>query len=174
MSNRAEKVYQGKALTLQLESAEFPNGVTDTLEIIRHPGGAATVALDAADRVCLIRQFRYAADQWLWEVPAGRLDGEEEPLMTAKRELAEEAGLEAQQWQSLGTIYPSPGICDERIHLYLARKFTMVEQNHEPLEFIEVHWLPFQEALRLANRGEISDAKTLVALYRAQAYFGMP
>lgn len=163
-------VHQGKALTLNLETATFPDGEKAELEIVRHPGGAGAVALDAEQRICLIRQFRHAADGWLWEIPAGRIDHAESPLNTARRELQEEAGLQAQHWDELGSVLPSPGICDERIHLYLARDLSAVDTSHEPQEYIEIHWLAWKDALQWCNEGKIVDAKTLVAIYRANAW----
>jgi len=162
-------IYRGRALTLNREHAVFPNGHQADLEIIRHPGGAGAVAIDVQGRVCLIRQYRHAVGAWLWEIPAGRLEPGEAPSSTAERELAEEAGLLAAHWSSLGEVLPSPGICDERIHLFLAQGLSETPHAHEALEFIEIHWLPFTQAVQWALRGEISDAKTLAALLRAQA-----
>ena len=170
MSNQRKPLYQGKALKLYLEEVTFPDGSDGELEIVRHPGGAGAVALDQARQMCLIRQYRYAADDWLWEIPAGRIDHAEAPLRTAQRELQEEAGLQAGSWQSLGEMLPSPGICDERIHLYLARDLTRLATRHEAQEFIEVHWVAFEEAIAWCNAGKIVDAKTLAAIYRAQAW----
>jgi ADP-ribose pyrophosphatase len=137
------------------------------LEIVHHPGGAAVVALDAENRVCLLRQYRHAAGGWLWELPAGKLDNAEAPLLCAQRELEEEAGLRDADWQSLGKIVSSPGVFTEVIHLYLARTLTAVPTRMEEHEVIEVHWLPWAEALRMAQAGEIEDAKTLAGLLRA-------
>src|SRR5580700_4460862 len=91
------------------------------LEVVHHPGGAATVALDGEERICLLRQYRYVAGGWLWELPAGKLEPDEPPLATAQRELAEEAGVRARHWRSLGTVLSSPGVFTERLHLFLAR-----------------------------------------------------
>ena len=168
MANNSRSIYSGRALRLNEETAVYPDGRQGTLEIIRHPGGAAVLALDEDSRVCLIRHYRHAAGGWLWEIPAGRLEPSEPPLATARRELAEEAGLEAGEWRSLGSLLPSPGICDEQIHLFLARQFTPVPLAHEADEYIEIHWLPFAEAVKWAVAGKITDAKTLVALLRAQ------
>jgi len=154
---------------LGLERAERPDGRSFELEVVRHPGGAAVVALDEAGRVCLIRQYRHAAGGWLWEVPAGKLDPGEAPLATAQRELAEEAGLEAARWRSLGRMLSTPGFCDEVIHLYLATDLTAIPTSHQEDELIEVHWQPFDEVRRAALAGELEDAKTVVALCRAFA-----
>ena len=151
----------------------FPDGQQEVLEIIRHPGGAGTLALDDAGCVCLIRQYRYAAGGWLWEIPAGRLEADEAPQICAQRELAEEAGLQAGRWQSLITLLPSPGICDERIYLFLARDLSPVPTAYEFGEYIEIHWLTLADALAQVCAGEIVDAKTVIALQHARLCAGI-
>ena len=145
---------------------------TVDLEIIRHPGGAAAVALDAQGRVCLLRQYRHAGGGWLWELPAGKLDPGEDPFATARRELIEEAGVEAATWQPLGRMLSSPGVFTEVIHLYLGRDLTPRLLAHEGEEIIEIHWLPLDQALAWCLDGTILDAKTLIGLFRAAAVLG--
>ena len=166
-------IYQGRALTLNEEYVEFPDGKREMLEIVRHPGGAGALALDTEGRVCLIRQYRYAADGWLWEIPAGRLETGEDARLCAQRELAEEAGVRAAHWQPLAKLLPSPGICDERIYLFLARELSPVPTAHEPGEYIEIHWLPLNDALAKVCAGEIVDAKTVIALQHARLCAGV-
>jgi 8-oxo-dGTP pyrophosphatase MutT (NUDIX family) len=161
-------IYKGRIIQLDLESVTLPNGSTMELEIVRHPGGAAVVALDAEDRVCLLRQFRHIAGGWVWELPAGKLDPGEGPFSTAKRELEEEAGVQAGQWEEIGSHISSPGIFSEIIHLYLARDLRPATQSHEEHEVIEVHWIPFEKAVDMACTGEINDGKTLIGLLRAR------
>ncbi len=163
-------VYQGKIISLGLETAELPNGRELELEIVRHPGGAAAVALDHEGRVCLIRQYRHAAGGWLWELPAGKIDGGEDPLETAKRELAEEVGVAAARWCSLGYMHSSPGVFDEVVHLYLARGLDHVGQALGADELLEVHWLPLPQALRWAEENVVTDAKSVIGLLRAAAW----
>ncbi len=165
-------IYQGRALTLNEEHVVFPDGKRETLEIVRHPGGAGALALDGEGRVCLIRQYRYAADGWLWEIPAGRLETGEAAQCCAQRELAEEAGVRAACWQPLASLLPSPGICDERIHLFLARDLSPAPTAHEHGEYIEIHWLSLSEALAKVCSGEIVDAKTVIALQHARLCAG--
>lgn len=167
MDEYPRHVYNGKALTLNLEQALYPDGTKEVLEIVRHPGGAGAIAINEQKRVCMIRQYRYAADDWIWEIPAGRIEHDENPLETARRELLEEAGLAAKQWDSLGKILPSPGICDERIFLYMATGISEKEVAHEPTEFIEIHWVPLQESINWIENGTITDAKTIISLYNA-------
>lgn len=174
MSTRRTPVHQGRVVDLGIEEAELPNGRTATLEVIRHPGGAAVAAVDAEGRVCLVRQWRHAAGGWIWELPAGKLDLGEDPKETARRELEEEAGLRAGDWEDLGSIWSTPGFCDEVIYLYLARDLVTVPTRHETHEVIEVHWVPFADALAQARTGEIRDAKTVVGLFRAADRVGCP
>jgi 8-oxo-dGTP pyrophosphatase MutT (NUDIX family) len=162
------RVYRGKIIDLEIEEAKLPDGRCVALEMVHHPGGAATVALDAEARVCLLRQYRHVAKDWLWELPAGKLDPGETPLRTAQRELAEEAGLNALAWDALGAILSSPGVFTEMIHLFLAHDLVSLDaSNHEEHELIEVHWVPLVKALHWCDSGVIRDAKTLVGLYRA-------
>jgi len=160
-------IFEGRIIRLTLDTVQLPNGATAELEIVHHPGGAAVVALNAEGRVCLLRQYRHAVGGWLWELPAGKLDGGEAPLLCAQRELEEEAGMQAGNWQSLGKIVSSPGVFTEVIHLFLARTLTAVPARAEDHEVIEVHWFPWSEALHMAQAGEIEDAKTLAGLLRA-------
>lgn len=161
-------IYQGRIVQLALEHVHLPNGEECELEIVHHPGGAAVVALDENANVCLLRQYRHVVGGWIWELPAGKIDNAEDPKQTAKRELLEEAGLQAKQWHSLGRIMSSPGIFTEVIYLYLAQDLQQFEQQAEPHEVFEVHWLPLARALTMAQQGEIEDAKTLVGLLRVE------
>ncbi len=165
-------LYQGGVVDLGLENIQLPSGEWISLEIVRHPGGAAVAALNDNDDVCLLRQFRHAAGGWIWELPAGKIDDDEQPLLTAQRELKEEAGIEANQWTALGSTLTSPGFCDEELFLYLAQDLTIGNATPEEHELIEIHWKPFDEALQLVTGNEIRDAKTVITLFRASAYLG--
>ncbi len=157
-------------MRLTLDQVTLPNGAQAEFEIVHHPGGAGVVAIDADGRVCLLRQYRPALDEWLWEIPAGKLDPGETPLTTATRELEEEAGVQAKHWQSLGKVVSSPGVFTEVVHLFLARDLTHVSANAEAHEAFEVHWLPFDEALQCARDGRYVDGKTIIALLRAENF----
>jgi ADP-ribose pyrophosphatase len=160
-------IYQGQVLQLGIESLTLPNGKHLDLEILRHPGGAAVVAMDRQEQVCLLRQYRHAGGGWVWELPAGKLETGEHPHTTAARELAEEAGLQAGRWDALGNILVTPGYSDEVIHLYLARDLTSVPAQPEAHELFEVHWIPFSQALEQVHDGTIIDAKTMLGLILA-------
>lgn len=164
MSESIRNVFRGRVLTLNLEQVRLPNGRVAELEIAHHPGGAAVVALDAEGRVCLLRQFRHAAGGWLTELPAGKLEAGEPPLECARRELAEEAGVVAQQWEKLGEFYSSPGVLTEVIHVFLARDLALASAQPEEHEVLEVRWVPLGEAVEAALAGRLQDAKTLVGL----------
>lgn len=161
-----QSIYRGAVVDLGIEGVSLPNGEKIQLEVVRHPGGAAIVAVDEQTRVCMIRQYRHAAGGWLWELPAGKLDPGEAVETTAKRELAEEAGLSANHWHSLGAIYTSPGFCDEVIHLFLAMGLGSVPIQHEVHEAIEVHWWTREQVQHAMGKGEIRDAKTVIGLFR--------
>jgi ADP-ribose pyrophosphatase len=140
-----------------------------------HPGAAAAVPLHEDGTVTLLRQYRHAVGGWIWEVPAGKLDVPgEDPLDCARRELAEEAGLAAASWTKLGSIYTTPGFCDEIIHLYLARELSPVPMEHERDEVIEVHRVPFADALARIPTEDIRDTKTVAALQAAALALGIP
>jgi len=160
--------FRGRIITLTTDEVQLPNGHLASLEVVHHPGGAATVAIDCEDRVCLLKQYRYVADGWLWELPAGKLEPNEPPLVTAQRELVEEAGVSAREWLSLGSYLSSPGIFTEVLHLFLATGVEPATAAHEHAEVIEVHWVPFAEACGWAESGEIRDGKTAMGLLRSR------
>jgi len=162
--------FRGRIIRVTTDEVLLPNGQRALLEVVHHPGGAAAVVLDDEQRVCLLRQYRYVADGWVWELPAGKLEPHEPPLTTAQRELAEEAGVSAQYWRSLGTCLSSPGVFSERLHLFLATRAERVPARvaHERSEVIEVHWMPFGQACDWALDGTIADCKTALGLLRAR------
>jgi ADP-ribose pyrophosphatase len=174
MTESIRNVFTGRVLTLNLEQVRLPNGRVAELEIAHHPGGAAVVALDDDGRVCLLRQFRHAAGGWLTELPAGKLDGGEPPLECAQRELAEEAGVTARQWDRLGECFSSPGVLTEVIHLFLARGLAPADAQPEEHEVFEASWVPLEEAVDLAARGQLRDAKSLIGLLWARERLRAP
>jgi len=153
---------------LDIDTVRFPDGSVGDMEIIRHPGAAAVVPVAAGDpadpTILLIRQYRYAADGPVWEVPAGRLDPGEDPEHCALRELEEEAGARAERLERLTTIYTTPGFLDERIHLFAAHGLTPVPHRREADEFMEVVPLPLSRVLGMIRDGEMVDGKSIVAV----------
>lgn len=163
----AQEIYRGRIVNLRKEEVTLPNGATTTLELMDHPGASAIVAIENDD-VILIRQYRHAASGFLWEIPAGTLDPGEHPDACAKRELREEAGVDASVWTHLGKIFTAPGFCNEVIHIYLAQKLTEASFERDADEVItEVRRLPLSAALEMIKRGEIQDAKSCYGLFRA-------
>ena len=158
-----------KIVSLTEEQITLPNGVEVEYQFVHHPGGSAVVVLNDKGEVALLRQYRPVAQGWLWEIPAGKRDDNEEPFITARRELQEEAGVIASHWQELGAVYSSPGVYTEVIHLYLATGLTEVGSAPDEDELFELHWLAFSEAVAMAQDGRISDAKTIIALLRGEA-----
>ena len=169
------RVHTGKVLNLDIDQVRFPDGSEGELEIIRHPGASAVVPFltdphGEDPQVLLLRQYRYAADGYLYEIPAGRLDEGESPEECAGRELKEETGCTAQSLQRLTTIFTTPGFIDERIHLFLAEGLAQGESNREKDEFAEVVAMPLSRALAMIEQGEISDGKTIVGLMFAAGF----
>lgn len=168
--NNQKLVYEGRIVSVSVGRATFPNRKRAQIETVHHPGGAAVVALDKKQRVCLLRQYRPVFKEWIWELPAGKLDPGEPPLTTAQRELAEEAGVKAANWIPLGGIISSPGVFTETVHLFLARDLSRTPPANEEHELIEVHWVPLAQAIERASAGDIDDSKTVAGLFRASRY----
>jgi len=170
-----ERLYHGRIVSLDRDTVRFPDGSTGQLEMLRHPGASAVVPLlddpgDRDPRVLLIRQFRHAAEDFIWEVPAGRLDPGETPEACARRELEEETGMRARTLERLTMIYTTPGFTDERIHLFLAHGLEAGTQRREADEFLELHPLRWSEVMALVRSGEIQDGKTLTSLLFVQCF----
>jgi 8-oxo-dGTP pyrophosphatase MutT (NUDIX family) len=165
-----DTLFRGRVVRIEAASVQLPGGNVAEYQIVRHPGSAAVVAMDAQHRVCLLRQFRPATGGWIWELPAGRREPDEQPEQTARRELTEEAGCQADSWHALGSILSSPGFCSEEIHLFLATGLTAHPTHHESYEAIEIHWIDFDVALQRALTGEVRDAKSVVGLVLAREH----
>ena len=171
----SERLYTGRIVSLDADTVRFPDGSTGQHEVLRHPGASAVVpCLDdpagVDPSVLLIRQFRHAADDFIWEVPAGRLDPGESPEACARRELEEETGMRARALVRLTTIYTTPGFTDERIHLFLAHGLEPGAQHREADEFMELHTLRWSEVLELVRSGQIVDGKTLTSLLFVECF----
>ena len=170
----SKRRWKGAWLEVVTEEVELPNGNTIDLDIVRHPGAAAVVPFVSQSEVLLIRQYRFATGGTLWEVPAGKLDPGERSESCAQRELEEEAGYRAGRLESLGPMWASPGFTDEKIHLFAAFDLTSVPQRLEADEVIEVERMSFARALELVWSGELTGAKSQLALLKAAHLVGMP
>jgi ADP-ribose pyrophosphatase len=164
-------VHRGRAFELWVEPVELPGGHRIELDVVRHPGASAVVPFPLEDEVLLIHQWRHAAGGRIWEVPAGKLDGEA-PEVCARRELEEEAGMRAGRLEPLGAIWTTPGFTDERIHLFAAFELEPVERRLDPDEVIDVVRVPLARALEMVWSGELSDAKSALALVQAAHRLG--
>lgn len=164
-----EEIYNGKIIKVERWQVSLPNGQTAPREIVRHNGAAAVVPVDAAGNVTLVRQCRIAVGRFTWEIPAGKLDSpDEDPFHAAKRELEEETGLQAENWQLLNRIDTTPGFCTERIAIYLATGLSQKNAHPDEDEFLGLTQMPLEQAVALCMAGEIHDSKTLVGLLMAQ------
>ena len=164
---KSRSAYRGEWLEVFVEEVQLPNGHQVELDIIRHPGASAVVPFVSDEDILLIRQYRHAAGGTIYEVPAGKLDAGEEPEVCAARELEEEAGQRAGRLEKLGAIWTTPGFTDERIHLFAAYQLETVPQRLESDEVIELIEMPLRAALDLVWSGELSDAKSALALVHA-------
>jgi len=164
-------VHAGRAIQVYVEEARLPNGRVVELDVLRHPGASAVVPFVSGQDVLLIRQYRHAAGGTILEVPAGKLDGED-PAVCAARELEEEAGQRAGRLEKLGWIWTTPGFTDEKIHLFAAFDLTPVPQRLEHDEVIELLRVPLARALDMIWSGELTDAKSALALIHAAHRLG--
>ena len=160
----SRRVYDGKVLALDVDDVEEPGGVRALREVVRHRGSVAALPVHADGRIVLVRQYRYAVDADVWELPAGRLDPGEAPETGARRELEEEVGLRAGALEPLLTFFTTPGFCDEQIHVFRATALASVPARPEADERIEPRAFALAEALAMIRRGEVREGKTLVAL----------
>jgi ADP-ribose pyrophosphatase len=171
----SRRVYSGRIINLDIDTVRFPDGSTGELEMIRHSGASAIVPFlgDPAGndpQILLLKQYRYAADDFLYEIPAGRLDPGEEPIDCARRELMEETGCEAERIEHLYSFYTTPGFTDEMIHAFMAVGLERGESRLETDEFITVETMTLSHALGLIQKGEIKDAKTALAILYAAGF----
>jgi 8-oxo-dGTP pyrophosphatase MutT (NUDIX family) len=164
----SKHVHRGSVIDVSTDRLRLADGQEFDMDFVRHPGAAAIAAVDAGGRVCLVRQYRHGVDDFLWEIPAGKLDAGEEPLACAVRELAEETGIRAQRWTYLGLFIPAPSIFTELIHLYLARDLDMGTPKPDSDEELQLQWMPLSDAVDRVLTAEWNDGKTALGLLRAQ------
>ena len=157
-----ETVYEGVIVNVRRDKARLMDGRITNREVVEHPGGVAVFAMDD-----LVRQYRYPMGEETLELPAGKLEPGEDPRDSGLRELAEETGLVPGTFEDMGCLYSSPGILAERIYLYFAKDLTQGPTHPDDGEFVETVWLPYQDLVDKARRGEIKDGKTLVGILKA-------
>lgn len=167
---KKELIFEGKKVRLSLAEVRLPNGRLVEREIVEHNGAAVILPLFDDGVVLLENHYRFGVDGYILELPAGTLDPGEDPAVCARRELAEETGLDAARLDHLATFYTSPGILTEAMHAFLARDLTRGEPRLEDDEVLEPVEIPFDEALRMVVDGRICDAKTIAALFLADAF----
>lgn len=160
-------IYKGRILSLRLDRVKLENQKEAFREVVEHNGGVGIVALDEEGNVFLVSQYRHPYQKEIIEIPAGKRDGDEDPLECAKRELLEEIGALARSWTSLGELYPTPGYVGEVIHLFLAKELSFSAQNPDEDEFLTVIKMPLKEAVERILSNELPDAKTQTALLKA-------
>ena len=164
-----KEVFHGKLINVEHWMVSLPDGREALREVVKHNGAVAIVPVDASGNVTLVRQYRVAVGRFTWEIPAGKLDSpDEDPFHAAKRELEEETGLQAENWQLLNRIDTTPGFCTERIAIYLATGLSQHPAHPDADEFLGLTSMPLDEAVALCMAGEIHDSKTLVGLLMAQ------
>ncbi|MEX1063054.1 MAG: NUDIX hydrolase [Balneolaceae bacterium] len=163
--------FNGRLLQVYLDTVRLPDGLTSTREWIRHPGACAVVPVFEDGTIMLVKQFRYPSRQIFYEVPAGKIDPGEPEEVTAVRETAEETGLQVRSCRYIGHFYPGIGYSDEIIHIYAAWDLSQQPEKLEDDEFLVTHRLPFSEAVRMVELGEISDAKTICSLLKTKLWW---
>lgn len=166
----SRRVYNGRIISVDVDTVRFPNGSTGELEMVRHPGASAVVPflddpVSPDPRIILIRQYRYAANGYVHEIPAGRLDDGEEPRDCAIRELREETGYSAKEVIPLTTFYTTPGFTDERIHLFAATGLSEGASQLESDEILDLVQVPISKAMEMIQTGELTDGKSMVGLF---------
>jgi ADP-ribose pyrophosphatase len=172
---RSERIYTGRIINLDRDTVRFPDGSVGELEMIRHPCASAIVPFVSEPtgddpQILMIKQYRYAAEEYLYAIPAGRLDSGEEPLACARRELKEETGCTARSIEFLFTMFTTPGFTDERIHVFMATGLERGETAHESDEFMTLETVTLSTALRFIQEGRIKDGKTALGILFAAGF----
>lgn len=159
-------VFKGRIVNVRNDDAQLSNGKIVSREVVEHRGGVGILPITAQGEVLLVKQYRYPYEELLLEIPAGKLEPGETPFETGVRELQEETGMNAARYFDLGIDYPSPGYCNEKIHMYAADGLTEIGQRLDEGEFLNVLSVPLTEALTMIYNGELKDSKTVIALMK--------
>ncbi|HRY13913.1 MAG TPA: NUDIX hydrolase [Syntrophomonadaceae bacterium] len=163
----SQEIFAGRIVRLRVDTVELPNGQQSTREVVEHAGAVAIVALDSADQVVLVRQYRHPVDRILAEIPAGTLENGEDPLDCARRELQEETGLIAANWKKILTYYSTPGFTNECLHIFMATGLTEGIAQPDQDEFVEPVRVPLSEAYQQIFTGQIADGKSIIGIQYA-------
>ena len=164
----SEQIFDGKVVKLFVDTVELPNGETAIREIVRHPGAVCVVPVTNEGEVVMVKQFRYPFEEIMLEIPAGKLEPGEDPYEAVKRELEEESGAVAGKIEHIGQLYTTVAIFDEKIQIYLATDLTFVKSHPDQDEFLEVTKIPLDELVQMVMDGKIPDAKTQIAILKAE------
>lgn len=168
----AEQKYKGKIFSVREEQVSLPDGTEAMRELISHPGGVGVIAVTEDRQVFMVEQYRIAAKSMMLEIPAGKLEYGENPLECGKRELIEETGYSAAEFVHLGEYYATPGYCEEKLNIYLARELEFVGQHLDEGEFLNVKKYSLDELYDMVMNNEIHDAKTAIAILKAKSIIG--
>lgn len=167
---KSDKIYEGKILNLRVETVELPDKKYSKREIVEHPGGVAVIPITEDGSIILVKQYRKAVEKFLLEIPAGKLEINEEPRVTAIRELKEETGYSTDNMEYLMEFYTSPGFTNEKIYLFLATDLVEGEASPDSGEFIEIEKYDIDLLIKMIERGEITDSKTIIGINLAKKY----
>ena len=162
----SETRFEGRVFTVTVDKVELENGRTSTREVVHHHGGACIMPVTDNDEIYMVRQFRYALGEEVWELPAGKLEKDEDPFAAAKRELEEECGLTADHFTDLGVVYPTVGYDSEKIYVWAATGLHPVGQHLDPDEFLDVIKVPFAKAVEMVMDGTIKDSKSIAGILK--------
>ena len=164
----SKQIFDGKVVKLFVDDIELPNGKGAFREVVRHPGAVCVIPITDDGEVIMVKQFRYPFSSVLLEIPAGKLEPNEDPLDAVKRELEEESGVVAENIEFIGMTYTTVAFTDEKIYTYMATGLTFKESHPDEDEFLEVVKLPLDTLVNMVMSGEIKDSKTQVAILKAE------
>lgn len=164
----SKQIFDGVVVKLYVDDIELPNGKKSIREVVRHPGAVCVIPIDEDENVIMIKQFRYPFNEVLLEIPAGKLEPNEDPYDAVIRELEEESGVNAKNVEYIGTIYTTVAILDEKIHMYLATDLTYTNAHPDDGEFLEVEKIPLKTLVDMVMDGKIPDSKTQIAILKAE------
>lgn len=165
-----KRIYDGIVVNLRVDTVELPDGKTALRDIVEHPGGVGIVAITDDNKILMVKQYRKPIEKAIIELPAGKLDKNEDIEVCGRRELEEETGYKAKEFTYLGYMYPSPGFDDEVTHLYLARDLYKGEVNLDEDEYLDVYKYDISEVKEMIMNNEINDAKTVIGFFKAMEY----